>query len=260
MMKRLLYGLVWLLLVGTVAYGVNSTVSSDPGFSRIVIKTHCNDGTCDSGSITYTPPVGLVLAKIECVGGGGGGGGTVAVSASTHGGGGGGGAGGAATYVTAADIGASLTFVLGAGGAGGTTAGGDGGNGNSARVTGAGSVVLCEASGGRGGAGYTGTGQPIGGAGGDGVIGDLKSPGQSGWRAAFSTSQNARYNAALGGDAAFGFGFGGVAHAASSGAGSSGIGYGGGGAGAMSTGDPGPGPWAGAAGDDGIVVITEFIR
>jgi len=88
----------------------------------------------------------------------------------------------------------------------------------------------------------------------------LKSPGQSGWRAAFSTSQNARYNAALGGDAAFGFGFGGVAHAASSGAGSSGIGYGGGGAGAMSTGDPGPGPWAGAAGDDGIVVITEFIR
>lgn len=74
-----------------------------------------------AGAGTYTPTAGMVSVFIEAQGGGGGGGGAASTTASQIALGGGGGAGAyASAMYSAADIGASKDYVVGAAGAGGT--------------------------------------------------------------------------------------------------------------------------------------------
>src|SRR5215468_8638562 len=73
-----------------------------------------------TASGTYVPSANLVSAVVECVGGGGGGGGTPSETTGYVGAGGGGGSGSySRKYLTAAQIGASQTITIGAGGNGG---------------------------------------------------------------------------------------------------------------------------------------------
>jgi hypothetical protein len=106
---------------------------------------------------TYTPTAGMVFALAWAVGGGGGG----AYGAS--GGSGGGGGGGACSFarLTAAQIGASQSVTIGAGGPGGTSGTLDGGTGGDTSLG-----VLLGAKGGTGG-----VRSAYGGAGGRGGIG-----------------------------------------------------------------------------------------
>ena len=74
-----------------------------------------------NGTYTYTPTPGMVYCIVKMVGAGGGGGGAGTTSSTQYSAGGGGGSGGYVEVLfTAAQIGASQTIVLAAGGAGGT--------------------------------------------------------------------------------------------------------------------------------------------
>jgi hypothetical protein len=123
------------------------------------------------GANTWTRPNGAKLVTVRVCGGGGGGGGGqgAAVSAVRSGGGGGGGGYCTTNTFSAADVGASVTVTIGAGGAsvaGGTTAAGT--DGNFGGTTSFGSLLL--GYGGGGGAGHTaGTGG--GGGGGATTVG-----------------------------------------------------------------------------------------
>lgn len=102
-----------------------------------------------TGSFTYTPTSGMKYCIVSMIGGGGGGGGATGVSAQTAAAG-----GGASGYyiqflMTAAQIGASKTGTVGAGGLAGAAAAGTGGTG--------GDTVFADwtAGGGQGGVGST---------------------------------------------------------------------------------------------------------
>lgn len=90
--------------------------SSFPPFNSITIQR-----VTATGAGTYTPSAGMVAVMVCCQGGGGGGGGASATGAGeiSFGAGGGGGEYIEALF-TAAQIGASKPYVVGAGGAGGT--------------------------------------------------------------------------------------------------------------------------------------------
>lgn len=106
-----------------------------------------------SGSGTYTPTTGLAYALVIATGGGGGGGGADS-SGSTRTAAGGGGAGGTAIGLfSAATIGASKAYAVGAAGTAGSTAGGNGGTGGTTTF-GSGPALLTAV----GGTGGTGTG------------------------------------------------------------------------------------------------------
>ena len=130
-----------------------------------------------TSSGTYTPSAGIIEAEVEIVGGGGG-------SGYINGGGGlylasgGGGAGGyAKKKFTAAQIGASQTVTIGAGGAGGTSGPQVGGNGGASSFG-----VLISATGGAGGSpGPNATNSTAqGGIGGSGSGGDINLNGDAG--------------------------------------------------------------------------------
>ena len=94
---------------------------------------------------TYTPSAGLAWARVTVVGGGGGGGGVATTSTTQLAAGSGGGGGGQGIRtVTAAQIGANQTVIIGA--AGTATAGSAGGNGGQSSFG-----ALCVANGGNGG-------------------------------------------------------------------------------------------------------------
>ena len=99
-----------------------------------------------TASGTYTPSAGLVAAIIECIGGGGAGGGCAATSAGQCAAAGGGGGGDyARAYVTAAQVGASQSVTVDAGGSAPTSGNNAGGNGGTSSVG-----SLCSAGGGTG--------------------------------------------------------------------------------------------------------------
>ncbi|MBZ9653561.1 hypothetical protein [Phyllobacterium lublinensis] len=125
---------------------------------------------------TYTPHANMIFCIIECIGGGGAGGGVLGVAGQQCTASGGGGGGYSRKLATKAQVGASQSLTIGAGGVtGGATAGGNGG------ATSVG--TLCKANGGTGGPiGQSGVAISNGGPGGSvtGAIGDIQIPGGDG--------------------------------------------------------------------------------
>ena len=189
------------------------------------------------GSGTYTPTAGM--RKVLGIAVGGGGNGAGGINTDSAGGGGGGGAT-CIRLMTAAQIGASKPYVVGAAGAATTldTAG-----------------ALMNAGGGSAGsagsqAGGLGGGA-VGGAGGTATNGDLNIPGSPGGIG--TTYSGTDGMAGNGGSSVFGFG---AAPGASNVAGSNGQAYGGGASGGHASGTP---DRAGGTGADGILYLIEFI-
>ena len=200
---------------------------------------------------TYTPTAGLREAIIECVGSGGGGGASDGNSSGYWNGGGGGSGAYSLTKATAAEIGASLTITVPAGGAGGLTTPAHGSPGGE---TSAG--TLCVAKGGSGGE-YGAVGNvPEGGAGGvDSTgTGGIKCPGEPGGFGLYGAGASVS-GSGNGGSSRFG---GGAKVVYANQTGATAIGYGGGGAGAFSTNATATN-YAGGAGAPGLCIITEFI-
>jgi hypothetical protein len=130
------------------------------------------------GSGTYTKPTGLRALIVEVVGGGGGGGG-VDGQAAAWGAGAGGGAGGyCKDYIDEADIGATETMTVGAGGTGGAAGPNNGAAGSTSSFG-----SHCQATGGSGGAGNIATATTfisVGSSGGVGSGGDINAKGGQG--------------------------------------------------------------------------------
>jgi len=77
-------------LKGVEAYQGNTALWSLM-LSTVVVVTYCGSGCTYTSGTTYTPPVNLVAATVECVGAGGGGGGVTGTAGAAAAGGGGGG-------------------------------------------------------------------------------------------------------------------------------------------------------------------------
>jgi hypothetical protein len=107
---------------------------------------------------TYTPTTGLTCALVIVTGGGGGGGGADNSDSSSCSGGGGGASGGTAIRLyTAAEMGATALYTVGAAGGSGSSSGGSGTAGGNTTFDPAGTGATLTANGGAGG---TGSGQP----------------------------------------------------------------------------------------------------
>lgn len=210
-----------------------------------------------AGAGTYTPTAGMKYAIFELVGAGGGGGATTATGVTTVSAGGGGGGGGYCTQILPASaVGASIAYVIGAGGTAGTTSGGTGGTGGTTSMT----AVILSATGGIGG---TGSGAAVavsnaGGAGGLGTGGApvAGEPGQAGFAVGLA-GLGAGYGG-MGGSAFFGGGASATNFTSGQLAGIAGKSYGGGGSGA-GTSESGTAQ-AGGAGAGGLIIVTEFIH
>jgi hypothetical protein len=189
------------------------------------------------GSGTYTPTAGMKKVLAIAVGGGGAGAGGINTDSA---GGGGGGGGTVIRLMTAADIGASKSYVVGAAG-------------NATTLDTAGALMNA----GAGGAGTAGAQagalgvHAAGGTGGAASNGDLNIPGMAG--AVGLTFSGTDGMGGPGGSSRFGFGGG---SAGTNVAGVAGTAYGGGGSGghASATQDR-----AGASGADGILYLIEFL-
>jgi hypothetical protein len=194
-----------------------------------------------AGSGTYTPTAGMKKVLGIAVGSGGGGGGGINTDSC---GGGGGGGGTVIRLMTAAQIGSSKAYVVGAGGAAAN-------NGNASTLD---TGTLMNASGGAlGSAGSTSTTpgvQTAGGHGGAAANGDLNIPGKGGSHGVmFSGTRGVGGD---GGDSVFGMGGDGT----NNGDGLPGDLYGGGGGGGhAATAADRPG----AVGADGVLYLIEFI-
>jgi len=231
----------------------------DPGGTPVTKKmsgTDLRTLTCSDlavqvktvGSGTYTPTSGM--RKVLVIGVGGGGGGDAGLATDSAGGGGGGG-GTCIRVLSAAQIGVSKAYVVGAKGLGRT----------SAQASTAGTATTLDAAGallnagggqpGTAGAGFSTVGVSVaGGAGGAASNGDLNIPGKPGERGVIYSGTTGW--AGNGGASVFGFGGVGV----NAGAGAIGTGYGAGGAAghAATATDQN-----GANGTDGILYFLEFI-
>jgi len=106
-----------------------------------------------TSSGTWTKPAGLAMIEIVCIAGGGGGGSGSTANTNFSGRAGGSGVAGGVIYATfdESDLGATVSFTIGAGGTGGTavtaaaTSGNSGGNGGNTTF---GSLITCLAGGG----------------------------------------------------------------------------------------------------------------
>lgn len=204
-----------------------------------------------TSSGTYTPTGNMRICIVEAVGGGGGGGG-VSSSSSTAGRGGGGGGGGGyfKRILTAADIGASKSVTIGAGGSGGA-AGGNGGNGGTTSF-----ATFGTATGGIGGTAGSLGASSSGGAGGLGSGGNINASGGTGLTGIAVNNANWGAQGGNGGKSILGIQGSGVYVGGNSNTGESGLCFGGGGAGASSS--LGAGGASGGSGANGIVIVTEF--
>lgn len=209
------------------------------------------------GTYTYTPSANLSYAIIQCQAAGGGGGGAASSAVNASVGGGGGGGGYDLNSFSAATIGSSQSVVIGTGGAGGV-GNSSGTSGGSSSV---GSLISCTGGGGgsvnsspfstgaysTGGAGGTGTG---------GILGMTSASGGTG-------GSQVTINTGAGGASAFGAGAISLINLAAGNnilAGSNGVAstvYGSGGSGAYNA--ISSSAYNGGAGQDGVVIITEFI-
>lgn len=232
-----------LTLTGNLSVTGAATISTTP-ITQVAVTTFTSSGT-------YTPASGMVYAIIECVGGGGGGGGMSNAAAGAGNSAGGGGAGAyARKRVTAAQVGASQTVTIGAGGAAGANTSGNGGNGGNTSVG-----ALCVANGGTGGTGGQGG---AGGAGGTGGTGDYTAYGNAGGGGVNNSIITVYCTGGEGGAGYFGSGAGtqrATASTAGANAPNNNTGAGGNGGISFAAG----GAVVGGLGASGVVIITEFI-
>jgi len=206
------------------------------------------------GSGTYTPTAGMVYCIIECVGPGGGGGGAADSTGTASGGGGGGGAY-SRKFATAATVGASQSYLVGAGGAGGAAGNNNGSNGSAVTFLGA----ICTAGVGIGAFGAAANSPAGAGGGGAAGTGDFSSPGCGGGGGPGGVLNSTNLDQGRGGAGPFGGQpQGQIVGLASGGvAGANGGNYGAGGNGGGSSNSGGA--HAGGNGADGVIIITEFI-
>lgn len=161
---------------GTTGQVLTATTGSAPSWQSPAAGTGVNKVITQTfstaGSGTYTPSSGMLYCIVEVVGGGGGGGGSASTTASQLAVGGGGGSGSyARTTFSAADIGASKTYTVGAGGAGGTAGANNGSNGTNTTFGTGGTLVQGGAGGGGNGGAASGTVSfNLGGVPGTGVV------------------------------------------------------------------------------------------
>jgi hypothetical protein len=203
-----------------------------------------------TSSGTYTPTSGMKFAIIECVGGGGGGGAVAGTAGNTYVGGGGGAGGYSRVRVTAAQVGASQTVTIGAGGNGGAAGSNNGSPGGDTSVG-----SLCVAKGGSGGGFCSVASGAAGGLGGVAGTGDLSSPGAPGGTGFYNATANSIFaRTGIGGSSIWGGGGRGNVAGATDGEAAPGVGGGGGGALTTSASN-----FAGGNGKAGAAVITEFI-
>lgn len=227
---------------GTVSRIISYLPAGGGNISRVVIQKFTSSGT-------YTPTPGMKSCLVRAVGGGGGGGGVSSVAGGTAAAGGGAGSYGE-RLLTAAQIGASQTVTIGAGGSAGTSGGGTGGNGGATSLG-----ALLTTTGGNGGTGNTSATVSVNALpGGVGGSGDINAVGQSGGAGIVGTTAGGMV-AGFGGSSPFGAG--GIGYCnASSNPGNSALansGAGGSGAQGISTAN------AGGAGGTGYIVIVEFL-
>lgn len=240
-------------------------ISITPGAGSITIA-----GTGTLGSIvtqffntsgTYTPTSGMKYCIVEAVGGGGGSGGAASTS-STQVAAASAGGGGEYRYgvFTAAQIGASKTVTIGAGGSAGSAGANDGGNGGDTSLG-----VLLVAKGGSkglGAAAYGGGGTTVaggaGGTGGTGLFGFDGGTGGQGVNVYTATAYNV--TSGSGGNSFWGNGANFITRTAVSGSsigGLTGSGYGSGASGALNT--LSCSAAAGGSGQGGALKVTEYI-
>lgn len=202
---------------------------------------------------TYMPTSGMQYCIIEVLGGGGAGGGVASTSGSQNAVGSGAGSGEYASGLfTAAEIGASQSVAIGAGGTGVS-----GSNGNAGGTTSVGTLIT--AFGGAGGlafaaasTGYNISGS-LGGTGGSG--GSYRTPGAAGLFGFWGLAVNQFMVSGPGANSQLGAG--GISVVGVSAAGNAALGYGAGGSGAANL--TSQSARAGGAGTSGIVIVTEYI-
>ena len=221
------------------------TATTFAGVLKNITKTVLTTGT----AATYTTPTDAFAIEVEVLGAGGGGGGVDGQGSDKAACGIAGGAGGY-SQKTIMSPASSYTYTIGAGGAAGAAGNNDGSTGGTTSFTDGASVTL-SGSGGVGGTGRTAGGNTTNGGvlGGVASGGDLNIQGQgsgagvsvSGEKASLSDGGSTKYGAGA---------------IASSSTAQSGAGFGSGG-GAASTVNVNTN-YAGAAGQDGIIVVTEY--
>jgi hypothetical protein len=203
---------------------------------------------------TYTPGAGMAFVLVRLIGGGGGGGGAAASPSGVSSGGGGDAGGYAEAILTAAQVGASQTVTIGAGGTGGVTGNNQGGTGGTTSLG-----TLVRATGGTGGTGAAAnqTGQ-TGGTPGSGNIGDIQLIGSAGSAGMACGITSVRGPSGTGGAAALLSGTtpGVVSGAAAATNGNGASSFGAGGAGGQVNGSASTA--AGGVGGQGYLTIIEF--
>lgn len=231
----------------SVAFGAGGTVLYTGGSFVKVVKVQKF-----TASGTYTPSTGIQYAIIECPGAGGAGGGVAGAVAKTVAGGGGGAGSYSRAYVTAAQIGASQTVTIGAGGTVGTTGNNAGNAGGDTSVG-----TLCVGKGGSGGGGADGsTFVGAAGAGGIAGTGDAAAAGAPGGVGVGGSIITVAAVSGVGGSGHFGGGGAARLSIAADVVGQAGSVYGSGGSGGVAYNTANT--QTGGAGSAGLVIVTEF--
>lgn len=226
--------------------------NSTPLFNKVLSQTLTTSGT-------YTPTAGMVSCTIEIQGAGGGSGGSTGAGSQSSVAGSGGGGGYLKISATAAQIGASSSYAIGAAGAAGASGNNAGGAGGSTTITIGGSTWTAGGGGGGGGQASSASVQVSGtaGAGGTNTTGSNATLifGMAGQTGGLGISQgsNSFIQAPSGGSSFLGRGPNPTSTNTSA---SVGVGYG---AGSSPGGNGSGGNIAGGAGTQGCIIITEYI-
>lgn len=254
-------GVPSLLAAGTTGQVLTATTGSPPSWGAAPVGTVNVQRVTATGAFTYTPTSGMKYVIVELVGGGGGSGGVAQVSSNIAVATGGGGGGYAKFLLTAAQVGASLAGVVGAGGTAGASGNNAGGAGAATTLATSSAWTVNGGAAGAGGAAATSTIA-------NNVAGGTVTTGTGTvfMTATGGTGSNGTANSAnvlisgSGGNSILGLGAPNLFENVSSNgsAGVAGTGYGAGASGAGAFGGT-VGPFAGAAGTNGIAIFTEFI-
>lgn len=252
--------IVSLLANGSLGTANQVLTSNSTGIHWSSIFSSVTSNALTTGT-TYTTPSNLISALVFSTGAGGGGGGSDSDGSGAGAGSGGGAGGTTVRSYTAAELGATVTYAIGAAGTAGSSSGGNGGTGGTTTFTPSGGGTALSSIGGGAGAGLDGSidrnrttgaagGIPTGGIlnidGGDGADGVTYSAGEAVPAAIGGGGGSSFWGGGGKGSVSFGAGIAGAAGAA--------YGSGGGGSG---TSDSTTGA-VGGAGRAGVIFIVEF--
>lgn len=239
------FGAPYVSATGSSSATAGLSASSAPYFGALSAKVTV---LSTPGAGVYTPTSGMKFVQVEALAGGGGSGGGAATTLFASAG------GGAGSYskkmLTAAQVGATMAYVVGAAGTAGASGGGAGGTGGVTTFGG----TWVTTSGGVGSA-TASAAALAGGAGGAIGTGGIKAGNNGGSTIA---SMTLGMSGASGADTIYGQGGYAVPMATGANPGNAGQGYGAG-AGGGTAGVSSPAVFAGAAGATGVIILTEYI-